>query len=241
MPYADNQGVNIHYEVRGSGPPIVFNHGFPRDRTSWYAYADQLKQGYMCVLIDGRGMGMSDKPHEIEAYSFERKVRDTTSVMDALRINKAVYWGFSMGGGIGWASARYAPERFHAFIIGGSEPFRSDADREGIRTSAARIRANPDGYPGQDVEALFASQMGSALGPNFEDVLPRLTMPSLVYVGEDDPRLAPITRAAALIPNVTFFTLPGRDHSATHRDVDAVLAHALPFLKLVHSGITASI
>jgi len=238
MPYANNQGVKIHYEVRGAGPAIVFNHGFPRDRTSWYSYADKLQDQYSCVLIDGRGMGMSDKPHDIEAYSFQTKVADTTSVMDAVGIDKAVYWGFSMGGGIGWATARYAPQRFQAFIIGGSEPFRTDADREGIRTSAARIRANPAGYPGQDVEALYASQMGSTLGPNFEDVLPTMTMPTLVYVGEDDPRLEAITRAAGLIPNVTFFTLPDRDHSATHRDANAVLVHAIPFLAKVQLGTT---
>lgn len=231
MPYANNQGVKIHYEVRGSGPAIVFNHGFPRDRTSWYGYADKLQDQYACVLINGRGMGLSEKPHEIEAYTFETKVADTTSVMDDLGIDKGVYWGFSMGGGIGWATARYAPQRFHAFIIGGSEPFRTDADREGIRTSAARIRANPAGYPEQDVEALYASQMGSTLGPNFEDVLPTMTMPTLVYVGEDDPRFPAIIRAAAMIPNVTFFTLPERDHSATHRDVNAIVAHALPFLE----------
>ena len=239
MPYSNNRGVKIHYEVRGSGPAIVFNHGFPRDRTSWYAYADRLQDQYSCVLIDGRGMGLSDKPHEIEAYSFETKVTDALSVMDELHFDKAVYWGFSMGGGIGWATARYAPERFHAFIIGGSEPFRTEADREGIRISAARIRANPAGYPGQDVEALYASQMGSTLGPNFEDVLPAMAMPSLVYVGEDDPRHDAITRAVGLMPNVTVFTLPDRDHSATHRDVDAVLAHAIPFLAKVSAGVTA--
>ncbi len=240
MPYSNNEGVNIHYEVRGSGPPIVFNHGFPRDRTSWYSYAERLQDQYTCVLIDGRGMGLSDKPHEIDAYTFERKVSDTLSVMDDLQFDRAVYWGYSMGGGIGWASARYAPERFDAFIIGGSEPFRSDADRELIRNSATRIRANPSEYPGQDVEALYASQMGSTLGPNFEDVFSTMHMPCLFYVGEDDPRLDAITRATGLMPNVTFFTLPGRDHSATHRDVDAVVPHALAFLAKVTKVVDAS-
>jgi pimeloyl-ACP methyl ester carboxylesterase len=237
MPYANNQGVNIHYEVRGTGLPIVFNHGFPRDRTTWYPYAERLEDKFECILIDGRGMGLTDKPHEIEAYTFERKVSDTIAVMDELAIDKAVYWGYSMGGGIGWAAARFAPERFHAFIIGGSEPFRTEADRDLIRQSAARIRSNPEGFPGQDVEALYASQMGSTLGPNFEDVLPTITRPCLVYVGEEDYRFDAIRRAANLIPNVSFVTLPGKDHTPAHQDVESVITHALPFLDRVQAGI----
>jgi len=238
MPYANNQGVNVHFEVKGSGLPIVFNHGFPRDRTTWYPYAEQLEDQFTCILIDGRGMGLTDKPHEIEAYTFERKVSDTLAVMDDLHIDKAVYWGYSMGGGIGWAAARYAPERFHAFIIGGSEPFRTEADKDLIRQSAARIRGNPNGFPGQDVEALYASQMGSTIGPNFEDVLPTMTMPTLIYVGGDDYRCEAITRAAGLIPNVTFAILPGRDHTPAHQDVDGVVAYAIPFLEKVQAGIS---
>jgi pimeloyl-ACP methyl ester carboxylesterase len=239
MPFSENQGIKIHYEVRGSGPPIIFNHGFPRDRTAWYGYADLLHDRFTCILPDQRGMGLSDKPHDIEAYAFETKVADILSVLDDLGIDKAVYWGYSMGGGVGWAAARYAPQRFHAFVIGGSEPFRRDADRVAIRTSAARIRTSPEMHRGQDVEALYASQMASSFGPNFEDVLPTMTMPSLVYVGEDDPRFASISDAVALMPNVTFFTLPARDHSATHRDAPAVIAQAVPFLDGVVRGVEA--
>ena len=237
MPYVNNQGVNVHYEVRGTGLPIVFNHGFPRDRTTWYPYAERLEGKYKCVLIDGRGMGLTDKPHEIEAYTFERKVSDTLAVMDELSIDKAVYWGYSMGGGIGWAAARFAPERFSAFIIGGSEPFRTEADRDLIRQSAARIRSNPAGFPGQDVEALYASQMGSTLGPSFEDVLPSITIPCLVYVGEEDYRFGAISRAAGLIPKVSLVTLPGKDHTPAHQDVESVVAHAVPFLEKVQEAI----
>ena len=236
MPFSENQGVKFHYEVRGSGPAIVFNHGFPRDRTAWYGYADLLQDRFTCILPDQRGMGLSDKPHDVEAHGFEIKVADILSVLDDLGIDKVVYWGYSMGGGVGWAAARYAPQRFHAFVIGGSEPFRRDADREAIRTSAARIRTSPEAHPGQDVEALYASQMASSFGPNFEDVLPTMTMPSLVYVGEDDPRFESISAAAALMPSATFFTLPERDHSATHRDAPAVIAHAVSFLDIVIQG-----
>jgi pimeloyl-ACP methyl ester carboxylesterase len=79
--------------------------------------------------------------------------------------------------------------------------------------------------------------MGSTIGPNFEDVLPTMTTPTLIYVGGDDYRCEAITRAAGLIPNVTFAILPGRDHTPAHQDVDGVVAHAIPFLESVQVGI----
>jgi pimeloyl-ACP methyl ester carboxylesterase len=79
--------------------------------------------------------------------------------------------------------------------------------------------------------------MGSTLGASFEDVLPNMTMPCFVYVGEEDYRFDAIRRAAALIPNVSFVTLPGKDHTPAHQDVDSVITLALPFLERVQAGI----
>jgi pimeloyl-ACP methyl ester carboxylesterase len=49
----------------------------------------------------------------------ELRVRDVVIVLDHLHINKAHYFGYSMGGWIGFGIAKYAPERFHSLIIGG--------------------------------------------------------------------------------------------------------------------------
>lgn len=232
MPFADNHGVKIHYEVRGSGPAIVFYHGFGSDLSSWSAYADRLESDYRCVLLDARASGRSDKPREVAAYAVERKAADALVVMDALGIEKAVFWGYSMGGGVGWGAVRYARERFDAIIIGGSEPFRRNRDE--LRAAAERLRATAS--PERDVEALYASQMASALDPTSEDLLPGMTMPCLLYVGEDDPRFADAKEAAAAMPNVTFASFPGRDHGAMHRDFEAVLRVAKEFLAKVRLG-----
>jgi pimeloyl-ACP methyl ester carboxylesterase len=36
MPFANNQGVRIHYEVEGKGPPLVLQHGFSDSVQTWY-------------------------------------------------------------------------------------------------------------------------------------------------------------------------------------------------------------
>ena len=48
MPYADNQGVRIHYQVEGDGPPLVLQHGFLQSIEDWHecGYVDALKGDY---------------------------------------------------------------------------------------------------------------------------------------------------------------------------------------------------
>src|SRR5207237_3323115 len=66
MPYANNQGVRIHYRVEGEGLPLVLQHGYTQSLEHWYqcGYVDALKAHYRLVLVDARGHGGSDKPHE---------------------------------------------------------------------------------------------------------------------------------------------------------------------------------
>ena len=46
MPFANNDGVCIHYEVEGQGPPLVLQHGFSGNLDSWrlLGWVDALKQ-----------------------------------------------------------------------------------------------------------------------------------------------------------------------------------------------------
>ena len=120
MPYADNDGVQIHYRVEGEGPPLVLQHGFSESVVDWYeaGYVDALRSDYRLILIDARGHGASDKAHDPDAYELERRVADVVAVLDGLAIEKAVFWGYSMGGWIGFGTAKYSQERFRALVIG---------------------------------------------------------------------------------------------------------------------------
>lgn len=67
MPRVDNEGVSIHYRVEGDGPPVVLGHGITDSSDFWYecGYVEALKPKYRLVLIDFRGHGKSDKPHDL--------------------------------------------------------------------------------------------------------------------------------------------------------------------------------
>jgi pimeloyl-ACP methyl ester carboxylesterase len=124
MPYATHQGVRIHYQVEGAGPPLVLLHGFNGNLERWYesGYVEPLQHDYHLILIDARGHGASDKPHERTAYAWPIPVADVVAVLDHLQIPQAHVLGYSMGGEVCFGLAKYAPTRVISLTLGVSWP-----------------------------------------------------------------------------------------------------------------------
>ena len=91
-----------------------------------FGYVDALKDDYRLILVDMRGHGQSDKPTDPQLMTPKSQVADIVAVLDELGIDKAHFFGYSLGTLNGWALAKYAPERFHSFIIGGDGPAADD-------------------------------------------------------------------------------------------------------------------
>jgi len=246
MPYADNEGIRIHYRTEGEGPPLVLQHWSLATMEDWYdyGYVSALKNDYRLVLLDARGNGSSDKPHTPEAYELEKRVGDIVAVLDDLAIAKAHYFGYSMGRWIGFGVARYAPERFRSLIIGGAAPYAIDMGelREFVRIGVdngpeALVAMWEEEYGAlssearermlaYDYEALLAVAQDRE---SLEAVLPTMRMPCLLFAGEMD-EYQPIEECAKQIANATFFTLPGLDHGGAIDRSDEVLPHVKRFL-----------
>ena len=124
MPYATNGRVRIHYRVEGKGPALVLHHWTFSSLEAWYelGYVDALAPEHRLILIDSRGHGKSDAPHDEAAYRPEPRVADVVAVLDTLNTSEAAFFGYSMGGWIGFACARHAPKRFSALVLGGQHP-----------------------------------------------------------------------------------------------------------------------
>jgi len=257
MPYADNQGVRIHYQVEGSGPPLVIQHGFTDSIQTWYelGYVDALKPDNRLILVDARGHGASDKPHDPESYKPECNVADVVSVLTDLDIPRSHFFGYSMGAWIAFAMGQHAPDRVNAFIIGGGSPYPSVARPEALQQhqraqleslAASGVEAIPGiwGVPlppslrarllTNDVQALIAVRTQRLVSPGFAAILPRMTMPCLVFAGEADPAYPRIQEFVTLMPHATFFSLPGLGHADTFFRSDLVLPHVTQFLRTVN-------
>ena len=69
MPKLNRDGVNIYYEVHGSGPPLILTHGYSSTSAMWQGQIAALSRHYKLVLWDMRGHGQSDYPENPAAYS----------------------------------------------------------------------------------------------------------------------------------------------------------------------------
>lgn len=255
MPYASNQGVRIHYQVEGKGPPVMLLHGLSETHETWHiaSYVESMKRHYRLILMDARGHGDSDKPHDPKAYSMKLMVADVIAVLDDLNIGKAHFLGYSMGGWVGFGIAKYAPQRFHSLIIGCMHPYAKPNEPEqsfqwlklDINAKLALAETwlgsgmtpqwkawTHTRFATNDFQALIA--LVSRDWPHgFDEVLPTMTMPVLVFVGETDPFYPGARECAKSIPNATFVSFPGLDHTQTFIRKDLVLPYITRFLKKV--------
>jgi len=80
---------------------------------------------------------------------------------------------------------------------------------------------------------MIANRITTMQRPSFEEVLPTMTMPCLLYAGEADGRYSGIKACIAHMPNTTFVSLPGLNHVETLFRSDLVLPHITQFLATV--------
>lgn len=256
MPYATNDGVRIYYEREGSGLPLILHHGNLESHRTWRdaGYVDAFKDAHELILLDARGFGRSDAPHDLVAYTFDRRVADIVAVLDDARIERAVFWGYSMGGIIGFAVAAYAPERFDALILGRAHPYGIDPAwlrqraamlrAEGMAGVVARLERDITPLPAEDRARILAIDANAnaastlALGDRAgsTEAMADARLPLLIYAGDTDGFYDQAKRAAAEIPRARFVSLPGLDHDGAWRPIDPILPHIRAFLTDVHDA-----
>jgi non-heme chloroperoxidase len=94
----NNTDIEIYYEDRGTGKPVVLIHGWPLSGASWERQtAALLAAGYRVITYDRRGFGRSTQPST--GYDYDTLARDTFELIETLDLHDATLVGFSMGGG----------------------------------------------------------------------------------------------------------------------------------------------
>jgi pimeloyl-ACP methyl ester carboxylesterase len=107
--------IHMRYAEAGSGPLVLFCHGWPE---SWYSWRHQLQAvsvaGFRAVAPDMRGYGGTQSPEPIDQYTLLHLVGDMAELVKALGETKAVIVGHDWGAPVAWHAALWRPDLFTA-------------------------------------------------------------------------------------------------------------------------------
>jgi pimeloyl-ACP methyl ester carboxylesterase len=250
MPTLSRDGVDIYYEVHGSGPVILLSHGYSSTSAMWRGQVSPFSKNHTLVTWDMRGHGQSDYPEDPSQYSEEHTVADMAAILDAVGAKDAVIGGLSLGGYMSLAFHLTLPERTKALLIIDTGPgFKKDEPRADWNANAERTakRYAEEGLgPLETATAerrtvrhrnargleLAARGMLAQRDARVINSLPDIKVPSLVVVGADDTNfLVAADYMAKKIPNAEKIVIPGAGHAANIDKPKAFNAAVLDFLK----------
>jgi len=126
--------VELYYEDRGTGRPVVLIHGWPLSGRSWEAQVPALiAAGHRVVTYDRRGFGASSQPWE--GYDYDTFAADLDALLSHLDLRDVTLVGFSMGGGeVVRYIGTYGTDRIAQAVLAAAVPpylYQSDDNPDG--------------------------------------------------------------------------------------------------------------
>ena len=252
--------IDLAYSDEGQGPPVVFLHAFPLNRTTWAPQVADLSDRYRVVTIDLRGHGESDAP--MWRYTLDVFAEDVHGLLAHLGIARATFAGLSMGGYILFALYRKYPALFQALVLADTRATTDTPDAKAARFSMAQIayrrgasviadlmlpkllspaacehRADLRDHvrgiiTGNQVSGIVGDLMAMEERPDSSPLLRTISVPTLVIAGDEDLASPPgeVKSMADQIPGSTFVRIPLAGHLSNMENPGAFNEALLSFL-----------
>ena len=252
--------INLAYSDEGQGPPVIFLHAFPLNRTTWAPQVAGLSDRYRVITIDLRGHGESDAP--MWRYTLDRFADDVHGLLEHLGIARATFVGLSMGGYILFALYRKHPALFQALVLADTRATADTPDARDARFSMAQIAYRRGAsaiadlmlpkllspascehradlrddlrriITGNQVSGIAGDLMAMEERPDSTPLLSTISVPTLVIVGEEDLASPPeeVKSMADRIPGSTFVRIPQAGHLSNMENPAAFNEALLSFL-----------
>jgi len=150
--------VSLNVACRGSGPTVVFLHGFPEFHYSWDKVMDELAGEFRLVAPDQRGYNISDKPPEVADYLLPKLADDILKLLPLVSSEPVILVAHDWGGPVGWLVAHHPEAHIRGFMAtNGPHPARfadliaNDAEQQAaseymtfFRSDTAELILTPD-------------------------------------------------------------------------------------------------
>ena len=122
-PRGNQPSISLTVHEAGEGPAVVFCHGFPELAYSWRHQVPAVAAaGFHAIAPDQRGYADSSAPHSVTDYGLTELTGDMAGMLDALKIDRAIFVGHDWGGFVAWAMPLLYPERT-AGVVGVCTPY----------------------------------------------------------------------------------------------------------------------
>ncbi len=116
--YREFDGIRLAHLDEGSGPQVVFFHGEPTWSFLWRKVIGPVRDaGYRCIAPDLPGFGRSDKPTDLEWYSYDQHVAAVTPLFEELGLREATVVVHDWGGPVGLRVAAEHPEWVSRIVV----------------------------------------------------------------------------------------------------------------------------
>jgi len=139
MPFAPVNGIQLYYEVHGSGPAVLFAHGQGGNHLSWWRQVPHFSRHYTCITFDSRAFGQS---LDLDGQGRRGFGQDAIELLDHLGVDDVRVVAHSMGGRAATALATRDPKnRVRALVLSGTTGAVADEAVRRRRDEAEAARA----------------------------------------------------------------------------------------------------
>ncbi len=217
--------TKIYYEVKGEGFPVILIHGFSGTGRGWKkcaVYDDLLKAGYKVILIDQRGNGQSDKPHNELAYANDAEAKDIMGLIRSLNIKQYDAVGYSRGSII-TSRLLVLDQRLRKAVMGGMGDAYTNPDWPRRVHAYKALMGDTTLHDVDDMVKYIRSQHFDELSLAYQQKyqpstsikeLAAVKIPVLIIRGTEDKENGSETGLNKLIPNSGLVYVPGNHNTA---------------------------
>lgn len=225
--YTSFDSTKIYYEVKGNGYPVLLIHGFSgtgQGLKTCVFYDDLLKAGYKVILIDQRGNGRSDKPHNESAYANDAEAKDIIGLISWLNIKHYDVVGYSRGSIIA-SRLLVLDKRLHKLVMGGMGDAYTNPEWPRRVHAYRALMGDTSLHDVDDMVKYIHSQHFDELALTLQqkyqpstspEELSKVKIPVLIIRGTEDKENGSETGLNKLIPNSGLAYVPGNHNTAIH-------------------------
>ena len=245
MPHNTINGFSMHYELHGpeSGEPLVLVHGYTGDVGDWFDQIDEFSKTHRVLVMDHRGHGVSEGPHDRSTYTIVQMADDVEAIVAHVGFDRYHLVGHSMGGAVSQEIALRSGSRLMSLTLFGTGPdfkFGENsvvakymnarnklAEEQGMAAIAAmpRVLPDPPHFPAgrhdyerartakMSVNGLIGGWQALTTWAGTTDRAKEITVPALVMAGELEPAVASTKYLHAQIAGSTILIVPESGHS----------------------------